>query len=261
MHKVIILSGFVLLCTGCGEVAPTPSPTPTLPTTASIDPRCLMTPTPSMDTTGIICPGGTSGDGRTTTPTTIATPSPTDPTSTPIFISPVPSFTPRAAVTSTDIACLTGHWHQGASEILFQYMQTLSNTPLLVTSGSSIDFNFTRSGNSGTFTQTFNNVVLESSKASQLSRNGQDNYKFMFNGTAIGSFEKRDDGKIYFFDIKPDGVTIKIDVNGEQMLSDASLTSAMLPVYATEVGISCHTTLQLTYNIPGRSTTIYLDRE
>jgi hypothetical protein len=122
MRKFIILSGFVLLCTGCGEVAPTPSPTPTSSSTANIDPRCLMTPTPGMDTTGIICPGGTGEDSATIRPTVVPT---LDPTSTPSSASPLPSFTPRAAVTSSDIACLNGRWQQGPTELLFQYMQTL----------------------------------------------------------------------------------------------------------------------------------------
>ncbi len=258
MRKFIILSGFVLLCTGCGEVAPTPSPTPTSSSTASIDPRCLMTPTPGMDTTGIICPGGTGGDSATIRPTVVPT---LDPTNTPSSASPLPSFTPRAAITSSDIACLTGRWQQGPTELLFQYMQTLPSTLILVAPGSSIDFNFTRTGNSGTFTQTFNNVVLETTKDSLLSRNGVDNYKFMFNGTASGSFQKNDDGKIYFFDVRPEGVTMKVTINGEQMMLDPNLTGDMLPVYATEVGVSCGINLQMTYKIPGRNTTIYLDRE
>lgn len=83
----------------------------------------------------------------------------------------------------------------------------------------------------------------------------------MFNGTASGSFQKNDDGKIYFFDVRPEGVTMKVTINGEQMMLDPNLTGDMLPVYATEVGVSCGINLQMTYKIPGRNTTIYLDRE
>ncbi len=139
-------------------------------------------------------------------------------------------------------------------------MQALPTTPILVAPGSSVDYNFTRTGNSGTFTQTFNNVVLQTSKASTMSRNGRDDYEFTFNGTASGSFQKNDDGKIYFFDVRPEGTTLSIKVNGEEMLSDPNLSGDMLPVYATEVGVRCGTNLEMTYQIPGRPVTLYLDR-
>lgn len=259
MHKVIVLSGFVLLCTGCGAVTPSPSPSPITSSTTSIDPRCLMSPSPSLGGTGIICPGGTSTDTRVTpSPISTIVESTSMPSSS---ASPLPSFTPRPAVTTSDIACLTGRWNQGSTELFFQYLQTLPSSPPLVRSGSSIDFNFTRTGNSGTFTQTFNNVVLEISRRNALSTGGLDNYKFTFNGTASGSYQKNDDGKIYFFDVRPDGATMTIELNGRQMLSDPSLSGDMFPIYATEVGVSCHDQLlQLTYKIPSRPTTIYLDR-
>lgn len=255
MNKFIVLSGFVLLFTGCGETLPvTPSPVAT--PTASVDPRCLITPTPSLGASGIVCPGGTGGSSSIR-PTPAAS---TAPTGTPSSAAPLASVTPRPAVTSSDIACLSGRWHQGATELYFQYAQALPTTPILVAPGSSIDFNFVRTGNSGTFTQTFNNVVLDSSKTSPLSAGGVDNYTFTFNGTASGSFQKNDDGKIYFYDVRPEGITMEITINGEQMLTDPSLTGDMLPVYATEIGVSCANTLQLTYKITGRNVTVYLDR-
>lgn len=256
MKKFIILSGLVLLCTGCGETPPAASPSPMTSSTASVDPRCMMTPTPSLSITGIVCPGGTT-DGSTA----ISTPVPTVvPTGTPGASSSLPTLSPRPVVTSSDIACLTGRWHQGATELYFQYSQAVPTIPVLVAPGSSIDFNFTRSGNSGTFTQTFNNVVLESSRTSVLSRDGVDNYKFTFNGTASGSFQKNDDGKIYFFDVRPEGATMQMEINGRSALSDPNLTGDMLPVYATEVGVSCSNNMQLTYKIPSRNVTVYLDR-
>jgi hypothetical protein len=93
-----------------------------------------------------------------------------------------------------------------------------------------------------------------------MSRNGRDDYEFTFNGTSSGSFQKNDDGKIYFFDVRPDGTTLSIKVNGEEMLSGPNLSGDMLPVYATEVGVSCGTNLEMTYQIPGRPVTIYLNR-
>ncbi len=139
-------------------------------------------------------------------------------------------------------------------------MQALPTTPILVAPGSSVDYNFTRTGDSGTFTQTFNNVVLQTSRANAMSSTGRDDYDFTFNGSASGSFQKNADGKIYFFDVRPEGATMSMKVNGTEILSDPSLSGDMLPVYATEVGVSCGTNLQMTYKIPSRPVTIYLDR-
>lgn len=264
MHKAIVLASFVLMCTGCSgsdTVVPSPSPSPTISSIPSIDPSCLMTPaaTPSPDHRPC---GGSTGGISTESP--IASPSAeaaTTPSSTPTTTAR-PTFSPRPAVTTSDVECLSGHWNQGATELLFQYMQTLPTIPVLVDAGSNVDFNFVRSGNSGTFTQTFNHVVLHSSRQSVLSRGGVDDYEFTFNGTASGSFQKNDDGRIYFYDVRPEGVTLSIKVNGAEMMRDPNLTGDMLPVYATQVGVSCNNnnTLQLTYNIPSRTSTIYLDR-
>ncbi|MBP7056905.1 hypothetical protein KBB08_00250 [Candidatus Gracilibacteria bacterium] len=254
MKKFLV--GLTLLCTACGSVPP-PAPSPTPTSTSSIDPRCMMSPEARpRPEEGIICPGATTPDSVPTSPSSIPTPTASgDPSSLPTA---TPS--PRAAVTSSDIACLSGRWHQGASELLFQYLQALPTTPILVAPGSSVDYNFTRTGNRGTFTQTFNNVVLQTSKASTMSRNGRDDYEFTFNGSASGSFQKNDDGKIYFFDVRPEGTTLSLKVNGVEILSDPNLSGDMLPVYATEVGVRCGTTLEMTYQIPGRPVTLYLDR-
>lgn len=252
MKNFIILSSFVLLFSGCDATTPVSTPTPMV----SVDPRCSATPTPGLDRMGIICPGGTTG-GSTMSPSMVPT---TNPPTSPVTTSPISSFSPRPAVNASDIACLSGRWYQSSSELNFQYFQSIPTVPVLVEPDSTIDFNFTRTGNSGTFTQTFNNVVLTSSRTSALSRGGVDNYKFTFNGTAAGSFQKNDDGKIYFYDVRPEGVTMQIEVNGQQMLSDPNLTGDMLPVYATEVGVSCGSALKLTYKIPSRNVTIYLDR-
>lgn len=228
MKKLLLVTCFSLIVSGCGSTETLPTSTPTPTTLSGFHPRCFMAPADRpRPEEHIPCPSGGGSVPPSETAEPSSTPS-TMPSGTPTnLVRTTPLPRPRTPAPTGDIACLNGKWHQDAVEIAAQYSQALPSMDLGVSLDARIEFEFFPEG---AFTETVTGLSVYRNIPNVLADNGMDSTEVKISGLAKGNFHKDEtDGKIYFTNIDAHGVVSSMLNNGRLLMPEGPTDVSMMP--------------------------------
>jgi len=256
MKRLLLVSCFALVVSGCGSTDTVPTSTATPTTLAGFHPRCFMAPADRpRPEEHIPCPGS-GGDSSMRMPSGSPSPTISIPTSVPTgLLTPVsPSSVARTPTTGRDMSCFTGTWHQSYTEVAAQFRQVARSTPGGLVDGT-IDYIF---GPGQTFKQVVNHLQFDSFSSNAVT--SSETTEIEMNGTAHGMFKQNIDGNLYFYNVTADEVTTSMKVNGQMLMPETNL-GGILPTGETQVTASCSgNNMTLSMHFSTGSATIMLTR-